>query len=137
MIAPTIVCGLEGFLICINGDHMLLRKKKLLRVSHYSFMAIAYFNRVNCSVDFEILEDTTCFTFLRSKLDNMFLDTENKKVSKIEFHAPWIGIDGNVIYNHIKLKTDEDLKVVWRTYHCRLTKESIEFDATTSRLSTT
>lgn len=58
---------------------------------------------------------------------------QEQKVSKIEFPAPWIDTDGKVKYNHIDLKTHEDLKVMQRTYHCRLTKGSIEFDAIISR----
>lgn len=33
-------------------------------------------------------------------------------------------------YNCIELKSDEDSKVLWRTYHCRLTKGPVEFDVT-------
>ena len=32
-------------------------------------------------------------------------------------------------YNLIELNTDEDLKVMWRTYHRKLTKGPIKFDA--------
>lgn len=42
-------------------------------------------------------------------------------------------IDEKVKYNHIESKTDGDLKVMWRKYYCRLTKGSIEFDATIYR----
>lgn len=38
-----------------------------------------------------------------------------------------------VKYGLIELKIDEDLKVMRRTFHCRLTKGSIKFDATISR----
>lgn len=38
-----------------------------------------------------------------------------------------------VKYNLIDLKTDEDLKAMWRSYQCMLTKGPIEFDATISR----
>lgn len=63
----------------------------------------------------------------------MLPDTNNRKASKIEFCENWIDIDGKVKYNLIKLKTDEYLKAMWRTYHCRLIKGPIEFDATISR----
>lgn len=39
-----------------------------------------------------------------------------------------------VKYDRIELKSDEDLRVMWRTYHHRLTKGLIEFDAEVSRL---
>lgn len=35
----------------------------------------------------------------------------------------------NVKYNNIELEINEDLKVMWRTYHRRLTKGSVEFDS--------
>lgn len=60
----------------------------------------------------------------------MLSDTENRKVSEIEFCTNWIDTDGKVKYNFIELKTSEDLKVIWRTCHRRLTTGPIEFDAT-------
>lgn len=54
-------------------------------------------------------------------------------MSKIEFCTNCIDTDGKVKYNLIELKIDEDLKVMWRTYHRRLTKGPIEFAVITSR----
>lgn len=71
---------------------------------HDSFMACVYFNVVKPLVDFGLPDDTTCLALLGSKLNNMLLDTKNRNVSKIEFHAPWIDSDGKVKYNHIELK---------------------------------
>lgn len=62
----------------------------------------------------------------------MLSDTKNSKV-EIVFLALGIDIDGGMKYDRIELKSDEDLKIMWRTYHCRLTKGPIEFDATISR----
>lgn len=42
----------------------------------------------------------------------MLPDTENKKMSKIEFHADWTDIDGSKKYDLMELKTDKDLKVM-------------------------
>lgn len=36
-------------------------------------------------------------------------------------------------YNNGKLKTSEDSKVMWRTYHYRKTNGLVEFDATIAR----
>ena len=52
---------------------------------------------------------------------------------KIEFREDWIDTDGKVKYNLIELKTDEDVKNMWRSFRCRLTKGSIELDAKISR----
>lgn len=41
----------------------------------------------------------------------MLPDIENKKISKIELCASWTNTNGNVKFNHIKLKIDEDLKL--------------------------
>lgn len=54
-------------------------------------------------------------------------------MTKIEFREEWIDTDGRMKYNFIELKTDGDLKVMWRSYHRRLTKGLIEFDARISR----
>lgn len=111
----------------MNKDDMLL--KKHLRMSQYSYMEIVYFNNMKPPIDFRLPKDPTTLVVLRSKLDNLFPNTDNRKVVRIEFRAPSINTQGNMKYNTFKLKTDEDLNVLWRTYHHRPTKGSIEFDA--------
>lgn len=54
-------------------------------------------------------------------------------MSKIEFRAPSIDIEEKVKYNNIELKNDEDLNVMWKTYHHRPTKGTIEFDVAIAR----
>lgn len=54
-------------------------------------------------------------------------------MSKIVFYATWININGRVKYDQIKLKIDEDMKAIWKTYHRRLTKGPTKFDATISK----
>lgn len=71
------------------------------------------FDGVKPPIDFRLPEDTTCPALLRSKMNYIFSDNENKKVSKTEFRAPWIDTNGKVIYNHIELKTGEDLNGMW------------------------
>ncbi|CAL5191473.1 unnamed protein product [Lathyrus oleraceus] len=51
----------------------------------------------------------------------------------IEFREDWINIDGKVKYNPIELKTDEDVKKMWRSFQCRITKGPIKLDARISR----
>lgn len=63
----------------------------------------------------------------------MLPDIENRKASRIEFCGDLIDTDRSVKYNIIELNTDGDLKDMWRTYHRRLTKGSIMFEATTFR----
>lgn len=96
-------------------------------------MACVYSNEVKPPVDFGLPKDTTYLALLRSKLNNMLLDTEKKRVSEIEFLAPWVNIGGRVKYDCIELETDEDLKVMWVIYHHRLTKGPIEFGVIISR----
>lgn len=112
-------------------DHVLLRK------TYYNVSLFVYgkseLQQVKPPIEFGLLSDTTCHTLLRSKLNNMLLESENKNVSKVKFFAPWIDIDGTMKYDHIELKSVEVLKVVWRTYNHRLTKGPIEFDATIFR----
>lgn len=52
----------------------------------HSFMACVYFNGVKLPIDFGLLEDTTCLTLLRSKLNNMLSDIENKNRSSFMHH---------------------------------------------------
>lgn len=93
-------------------------------------MTTVYFNNMKPPVDFWLLEDTITFVVLISKLDNLLLHTENKKVGKIEFCAPSIDTEGKMKYNNVKLNTGEDLKVMWIIYHSRPTKEPIKSDTT-------
>lgn len=65
---------------------------------------------------------------MTSKLNKLLPDTDNRKVRKSEFHAYWIDIDGKMKYNIIKLKADNGLIVIWRSFHPRLTKGPIEID---------
>lgn len=80
--------------------------------------------------EFRLPKATSCPALLRPKLNDKLLGTENRKAGKIEFREDWINNDGRVKYNFIELKTDEDLKIMWRSYHHRLTNGPIEFDAT-------
>lgn len=79
-------------------------------MSHYSYKVFVFFNGVKPRVDFMLLEDTTCLALLRSKLNNMLLITNNRKV-----------------------KNDDDMKVMRRKYH--LTKGLIEFEVKISRFA--
>lgn len=99
-------------------------------MSQYLYPTILYFNDLKTLVDFWLPENTITLVVLISKLDNLLPNTDNRNVVKIEFRAPSIDIEGKVKYNNFDLKTDEDLKVRWRTYRYRLTKGPIEFDAT-------
>lgn len=40
-----------------------------------------------------------------------------QKSKQDQISAPLIHIGGRVKYNHIELESDEDLKVVWKSYH--------------------
>ena len=68
-----------------------------------------------------------------SKLNELLPDGDNRKVRKIEFREDYIETNSRVKYNLIELKTDEDLKEMWRSFRRRLTKGPIEFDAKLSR----
>lgn len=88
---------------------------------------------MNPLVEFRLPKDTACLVVLRSTLNDLLSNTGNKKVSKIEFREDQIDIGGRVKYILIELKTDEDLKAMQRSFHRRLTKGPIGFDATISR----
>ena len=92
-----------------------------------------YFNEASSPVEFRLLDDTTSLASLTSKLNELLPDTENKKVRKVEFHEDWIDTDGRVKYKLVKLKTDDDVKDVRRSFHRRITKGSIELDANIPR----
>lgn len=96
-------------------------------------MVVVSFKDLKPPVDFWLPEDTTNLTVLRSLLNNMLPHTENKKVDKIEFCAPWIDTGENVKYNNVGLKIGEDLNVMWRTYHRWQIKGLVECDTKIAR----
>lgn len=49
------------------------------------------------------------------------------------FCEDWINIDRMVKCSLIELKTDEDVKEIWRSFRRRITKGPIELDARLSR----
>ena len=104
-------------------------------MAHPQFLikAEVYFNRDKPPVEFKLLDGTTSLANLTHKLNELLSDTDNRKARKTEFCENWIDTNVRVKYILIELKTNEDLTVMWRPFHCRLTKGSIEFDAKISR----
>lgn len=92
-----------------------------------------YFNEASPPVEFWISDGIISLATLTSKLNELLHDIDNRKVKKIEFCGDWIDTDGRVKYNHIELKTDEDVKDMWRSFRRMLTKGPIELDVKISR----
>lgn len=92
-----------------------------------------YFNGAAPPVEFRLPDGTASLATFTSKLNELFPDTVNKKVIKIEFREYSIDTDGRLKYNFVELKTHEDLTVMWRSFLRRLTKVPIDLDAKISR----
>lgn len=78
-------------------------------------------------------EGASCLTVLKDKLNYLLPDIDNMRVVKIWFRINLIDNEGKAAYKLIELKTDKDLKAIWRTIHHRITKRSIEFKEQISR----
>lgn len=56
-----------------------------------------YFNGVVSPIEFQLMDGTTSLATLTSKLNELFPDTNNIKVRKIEFCPDWIDTNERVI----------------------------------------
>ncbi|XP_058733243.1 uncharacterized protein LOC131604845 [Vicia villosa] len=92
-----------------------------------------YFNGRNPAVQTKIPDGPESFATLKETLNNLRLDSDNIRVTKIEFREDWIDINGRVKYNLIELKNDEDVKATWKSFRRRIIKGPIELDAQIQR----
>ena len=74
--------------------------------------AEVYYNRNNPTVEFKLPDGNTSLVTLKETLNALLSDSDNRRVTKIEFQEDWIDTNGRVKYNLIELKTDEDVKAM-------------------------
>lgn len=55
-------------------------------------------------------------------LENLLLYSYNQRVVKLEYRSSSIDNEGKIQLNKFELKTNEDLRVTWSTFHCYKTK---------------
>lgn len=67
-------------------------------------------------VSFRLIEDTP-LDVLKFQLDNFVHHTDYRKVVKIDYRSPSIDNEGKIRFSKFERKTNEDLKVMWNTYH--------------------
>lgn len=91
---------------------MLLSLTSRNASSSVLYKEVVYFNREKPPVEFWVPTNSACLIVLISKLNDLLHDTYNRKVRKVEFYEDWIDTNGRVKYNLIKLKIDEDFKVI-------------------------
>ena len=88
-----------------------------------------FFNGCKPAVATKIPDDSGSFANLKETLNDLLPDSDNRRVTKVEFREDWIDTNGWVKYNLIELKKDEYLKAMWKSFHRRETKGPIELDA--------
>src|ERR1051325_7141091 len=98
-------------------------------LSQYLIKAEVYYNDRKPVVEFKLSDGSESFAALKETLNGLLPDSENRRVTKIEFREDYIGIDGWMKYNLIELKNDEDVKAMWKLFHRRIIKSLIELDA--------
>ncbi|KAI5446283.1 hypothetical protein KIW84_014211 [Lathyrus oleraceus] len=103
----------------------MIKTSQKMSLLQFLIKTEVYFNGVSPPVEFWLPNDTVSLTF---KLNELLSDIDIRKVRNIEFREDLIDIDGRVKYNLIELKTDGDVKKMWRSFRRRITKESIELD---------
>ncbi|XP_058725458.1 uncharacterized protein LOC131596731 [Vicia villosa] len=99
----------------------------------YLIKVYMYFNGCKPTVQTKISDDTESFATLKETLNNLLPDSDNRRVTKIEFREDWIDTNGRVKYNLIELKNDENVKTMWKSFRRRITKGPIELDAQIQR----
>ena len=97
-------------------------------LSQYLIKAEVYYNGRKPAVEFKLPDGSESFPALKETLNGLLPDSENKRVTKIEFREDYIGTNGWVKYYLIVLKNDEGVKAMWKSFGCRITKGSIELD---------
>ena len=98
-------------------------------LSQYLIKAEVYYNGRKPVVEFKLPDGSESFATLKETLKGLLPNSENKRVTKIEFREDCIGTDGWMKYNLIELKNDEDVKAMWKSFLRRITKGLIELDA--------
>ena len=81
-------------------------------LSQYLIKAEVYYNGRKLAVEFKLPDGYESFIALKETLNGLLPDSENRRVTKIEFREDYIGTDGWVKYNLIELKNDEDVKAM-------------------------
>ncbi|XP_058772343.1 uncharacterized protein LOC131646265 [Vicia villosa] len=100
-----------------------------MSLPQYLITVSVYFNGCNPAVQTKIPDDTESFATLNETLNNFLSESDNRRVTKIEFREDWIDTHGRMKYNLIELKNDEDVKAMWKSFRCRIIKGLIELDA--------
>ena len=99
----------------------------------YLIKAEVYYNSRKPIVEFKLSDGSESFAALKETLNSLLPDSENRRVTKIEFREDYIGTDGWLKCNLIKLKNDEDVKAMWKSFCRRITKGPTELDAEIQR----
>ncbi|CAK8574089.1 unnamed protein product [Lathyrus sativus] len=98
----------------------------------YLHLAFVYFNDASPPLKFRVSRDIL-FVDLKSKLNTLVQYPENWRNVKLEYCSLSFNNEGKIQFTMLKLKTNEDLKVMWSTFFYYSTKGSIEVDATIAR----
>ena len=96
-------------------------------MSIYWDVRFVYFNGVKVSLEFKVTEHTSLVD-LKYILENLFEYSNNRKVVKLKYSSPSIDNDRKIQRNSLKLKTNEDLRVMWSIFHCFETKGMIPIE---------
>ncbi|XP_058724840.1 uncharacterized protein LOC131596250 [Vicia villosa] len=104
-----------------------------MSLPQFLIKAEVYFNRNNPPTEFKLPDGATSLANLTYKLIELLPTNDNRRVRKIEFREDWFNSYEMVKYNLIELKTDEDVKALWKSFCRRITKGLIELDAQITR----
>lgn len=110
--------------------HILLTKTT--RMKKYWFITFVYFNDVLPPLQFRVTTDTLLVD-LKSRMQNNLHYSDNRRVIKIEYYSPSLYNTWKMKFRKFELKMNEDLRIVWSTFHCYATKDPIEVNVTLAR----
>lgn len=99
-------------------------------MSQYSYLAFVYFNNEKPLLEF-LFTEITHLTDIKSILENLYPD--NKRFVKLYYCSPSIDSERKIQFNKFDLETNEDLTVMWSTFHRYETKGLIKVDAKIAR----
>lgn len=112
---------------------MLLTKTP--QKSQYSYLTFVYFNGETTNLKFRFAKIIRLVD-LKFTLDNLLWYPNYRRVVKLHYCLPSIDNEKDIYFNKFELKMDEDLTVIWNTFHRYKIKSPNKIDVTAAARST-
>ena len=79
------------------------------------------------------LNDLTLLDDIKDEIHYLLPYGDKRKVVKLEYRSPSVDNEGNVVFNKVELKNQDDVMAMWRTFFGFEEKYPLGFEATVRR----